>query len=177
MTWSELHGMLRDRGLVRAGDAPAATRVTGISYDSRTVARGQVFVALKGLHADGTSFARQAAERGAVAVVSEQDKPADVGVPWTVVQNARLALAFLSTTFYRDPSREMRTIGVTGTNGKTTTAYLLASIFEAAGVRCGILGTVAYRVGPGKTDVREATRTTPEPPDRQALLRGVFDDA
>ena len=175
MTWSELHGMLVDRGLVRAGDAPAATRVTGISYDSRTVARGQVFVALKGVHADGTSFARQAAERGAAAVVSEQDKPADAAVPWTVVQNARLALAFLSTAFYRDPSREMRTIGVTGTNGKTTTAYLLASIFEAAGIRCGILGTVAYRVGPSRADVREATRTTPEAPEVQALLREMVD--
>ena len=182
MTWSELHGVLRDRNLVRTHgvsqvrDATtAAADVTGIAYDSRAVTRGQVFVALKGLHADGTAFARQAIERGAAAVVSEQEKPDGVAVPWTVVQNARLALAYLAAAFYRDPSREMRTIGVTGTNGKTTTAYLLASIFEAAGVRCGILGTVAYRVGPGKDDIREATRTTPEAPEVQALLREMVD--
>ena len=175
MNWTELHAVLRDRGLVRGSDAADPAAVTGIAYDSRTVSRGQVFVALKGLHADGASFARQAIDRGAAAIVSELEKPADVTARWTVVQDARLALAFLSTAFYRDPSREMRTIGVTGTNGKTTTAYLIASIFEAAGVRCGILGTVAYRVGPSAADVREATRTTPEAPDVQALLRAMVD--
>ena len=68
-------------------------------------------------------------------------------MPWAIVADARLALAVLAAAFYRDPSREMQVIGITGTNGKTTTAYLLASIFEAAGIRCGILGTVAYRIG------------------------------
>jgi len=176
MNWADLHGALR--GLLRdgAGDFPASgVGLTGIAYDSRAVTPGDVFVALRGLHADGTSFARQAIDGGAVAVVSEQQRPADVGVPWIVVQNARLALALLSVAFYRDPAREMRTIGVTGTNGKTTTAYLLASIFEAAGIRCGILGTVAYRVGPSPADVREATRTTPEAPDVQRLLREMVD--
>jgi len=174
---AELHGVLRERGLVRpgGGDLPAGATVTGIAYDSRTVTRGDVFVALRGLHADGSVFARQAIDRGAAAIVSEQDDPGDVAVPWIVVHDARLALALLSVAFYRDPGREMRTVGVTGTNGKTTTAYLLASIFEAAGVRCGILGTVAYRVGPSPADVREATRTTPEAPDVQRLLREMVD--
>ncbi len=175
MTWTDLHSALRARGLTSVDPAPlmdAPGVVTGVAYDSRAVAPGQVFVALKGQHADGTSFARQAIERGAAAIVSEQPAPEGVRVPWTVVGDARLALAVLSVAFYGDPSREMRVIGITGTNGKTTTAYLVASIFEAAGVRCGILGTVAYRIG---DEVREATRTTPEAPDVQALLREMVD--
>jgi UDP-N-acetylmuramoyl-L-alanyl-D-glutamate--2,6-diaminopimelate ligase len=81
----------------------------------------------------------------------------------------------VAAAFYHHPSSEMQVIGITGTNGKTTTAYLLASIFEAAKIRCGILGTVGYRVGPGEEDVREAARTTPEAPEVQALLREMVD--
>ena len=130
MTWAELHGALHGRGLIRADDAlraeAAVGAVTGVAYDSRAVTPGQVFVALKGQHADGTSFARQAIERGAAAVVSEQAAPDGVHVPWAIVEDARLALAVLAAAFYRDPSREMRVVGITGTNGKTTTAYLVA---------------------------------------------------
>jgi UDP-N-acetylmuramoyl-L-alanyl-D-glutamate--2,6-diaminopimelate ligase len=176
MTWAELHGVLRGRGLIRADDALRAEAavgvVTGVAYDSRTLTAGQVFVALRGQHADGTAFARQAIERGAAAVVSEQPAPDGVHVPWAIVEDARLALALIATTFYRDPSREMQVVGITGTNGKTTTAYLLASIFEAAGIRCGLLGTVTYRAG---EVVREATRTTPEAPEVQALLREMVE--
>ena len=176
MTWAELHGALRGHGLIKADDAlraeAAVGAVSGLAYDSRTVKSGDVFVALKGLHADGTAFARQAIDRGAAAIVSEQPAPDGVHVPWAIVGDARLALALLATTFYRDPSREMRVVGITGTNGKTTTAYLLAGIFEAAGIRCGVLGTVAYKIG---DELREATRTTPEAPDVQALLREMVD--
>ena len=179
MTWAELHGALRGRGLIRADDAlraeAAVGAVTGIAYDSRMVTPGAVFVALKGQHADGVSFATQAIERGAAAIVSEQPAPAGVHVPWAIVEDARRALAVLATTFYRDPSGEMRVVGITGTNGKTTTAYLIASLFEAAGVQCGLLGTVAYRTGPGEDGTREAARTTPEAPDLQALLREMVD--
>ena len=175
MTWRDLHEALVAHGLIGPGGASpaaAAGAVTGIAYDSRAVARGQVFVALKGQKADGAAFVRPAIERGASAIVAEQPPPDGVTVPWAVVTDARLALAVLALTFHRDPSREMRVIGITGTNGKTTTAYLLAAMFEAAGVRCGILGTVAYRIG---DEVREATRTTPEAPDVQALLREMVD--
>jgi UDP-N-acetylmuramoyl-L-alanyl-D-glutamate--2,6-diaminopimelate ligase len=178
MTWADLHAALGAHGLipagqpVQAGAAAAAGPVTGVAYDSRAVTPGQVFVALKGQRADGTAFARQAIERGAAAIVSEQPAPPDTHLPWVVVDDARLALAILAATFYRDPSAEMRVIGITGTNGKTTTAYLIAAILEAAGVRSGLLGTVAYRIG---DETREATRTTPEAPDVQALLREMVD--
>jgi len=176
MTWADLETVLRDRGLVSTS-SPAApdgrgNLVTGISYDSRRVDRGHVFVALKGQHADGTAFARQAIDRGAIGIVSEHSPIAHTAVPWLVVSDARLALAFLAAEFYRNPSREMQVIGITGTNGKTTTAYLIASIFDAAKIRCGILGTVAYRIG---DELREATRTTPEAPDVQELLREMVD--
>ncbi len=174
MTWAELQTALVGRGLAGsvAAAASADAAITGVAYDSRVVTPGQVFVALKGLHADGTAFARQAIERGAAAIVSEQPAPTGIQVPWVVVNDARLALALLATAFYRDPSGEMRVIGITGTNGKTTTAYLITAILEAAGVRSGLLGTVAYRIG---DETREATRTTPEAPDVQALLREMVD--
>ena len=181
MTWAELRGVLTGHGLVPAGGAvraePAVGPVTGIAYDSRAVKRGDVFVALRGQHADGTAFARQAIERGAVAVVSEQPVPAGAAagspdVAWAIVSDARAAMAALAAEFFRHPSREMQLVGITGTNGKTTTAYLIASIFEAAGIRSGVLGTVAYRIG---DQAREATRTTPEAPDVQAFLREMVD--
>ncbi|HEY1909584.1 MAG TPA: UDP-N-acetylmuramoyl-L-alanyl-D-glutamate--2,6-diaminopimelate ligase [Vicinamibacterales bacterium] len=173
MTWADLQTALVGYGLAAGVTTPGADVViTGVAYDSRLVAAGQVFVALKGLHADGTAFARQAIERGAAVIVSEQPALSGIRVPWVVVNDARLALAILATAFYRDPSSEMRVVGITGTNGKTTTAYLLAAIFEAAGVRSGLLGTVGYRIG---DTTREATRTTPEAPEVQALLREMVD--
>lgn len=175
MTWVELHEVLRERGLIKGAPHPGATSgvVTGVAYDSRTVRPGQVFVALRGRHADGASFAREAIERGAVAIVSEQPGPRDVQVAWAVVEDARLALALLAASFYQHPSSEMQVVGITGTNGKTTTAYLIASIFEAAGIRCGVLGTVGYQIG---DETREATRTTPEAPDVQRLLREMVSE-
>ena len=163
--------MLRQQGLLAtasgADTSAAAIAVTGIAHDSRTVRKGDVFVALRGQHADGTMFVAQAVDRGAVMIVSQDAGPAGLTVPWTQVTDARLALAHLAAAFHLNPSRKMRVVGITGTNGKTTTGYLLSSIFEAAGIRCGLLGTVAYRVG---TETRDATRTTPEAPDVQALL-------
>jgi UDP-N-acetylmuramoyl-L-alanyl-D-glutamate--2,6-diaminopimelate ligase len=172
MTWPELSGVLRGDGLVReehgARAAAPDAAVTGMAYDSRSVQPGNVFVALTGLHTDGARFVHQAIERGAIAVVSEQPPPSSMDVPWAVVGDARLALARLAAVFYQHPSAEMQVVGITGTNGKTTTAYLVAAIFEAGRVPCGILGTVAYKI---RGDLRAATRTTPEAPEVQGLLR------
>jgi UDP-N-acetylmuramoyl-L-alanyl-D-glutamate--2,6-diaminopimelate ligase len=153
-----------------AGHEPAQP-ITGIAYDSRSVRRGNVFVALKGVHADGAQFARQAVGRGATVVVAEQPIPG-LDVPVLQVSDARLALAELAADFYGHPSERMRVVGITGTNGKTTTAHLIASIFDAAGLRSGIIGTVAHHVA---GDVREASHTTPEAPDVQALLHEMVD--
>ncbi len=145
--------------------------VTAIAYDSRRVVPGAVFVALKGLRADGDAFVEQAVSRGAQAVVSESPRPDAVSIAWCAVSDARLALALLADRFFDHPSRRMPVVGVTGTNGKTTTAYLLAAILDAAGLRAGMLGTVAYRIG---GEDREASRTTPEAPDVQQLLNEML---
>lgn len=153
------------------GPIPDAS-ISAIAYDSRRVVPGAVFVALKGLRADGGAFTDQAAERGAIAIVSESARPAGSSIPWITVSDARLALALLADRFFDHPSRRMAVVGVTGTNGKTTTSYLLAAILDAAGRRAGMLGTVAYRIG---GEDREASRTTPEAPDVQQLLNEMLD--
>ena len=149
------------------------TTVTAVTYDSRQAGPGAVFVALRGVNADGASFARDALNRGAVAVVSEVSAPSGVTQPWIQVPDARLSLAALSATLYEHPSEELTLVGITGTNGKTTTSYLLTSIFEAAGIRCGRIGTVGYQVGSREV---AAARTTPEAPDLQRMLREMVTD-
>jgi UDP-N-acetylmuramoyl-L-alanyl-D-glutamate--2,6-diaminopimelate ligase len=176
MTWSTLRERLATRHLVTS-PPERATRadgesVTGVTYDSRRVERGRVFVALRGLRTDGSEYARQAIARGALCVVSEQVAPKGLDDRWLQVSDGRLALALLADAFAGHPSGAMTVVGITGTNGKTTTAHLVASILDAAGLPCGLLGTVGYRIG---TDVREATHTTPEAPDVQALLREMVD--
>src|SRR5688500_13150752 len=117
------------------GDARALDRAcTGVTHDSRQVTDGAVFVALRGQKADGASFVAQAIGAGASAVVAEQPPAASADVPWVVVNDARLALALLAAEFFGHPSRQMRVVGITGTNGKTTTSYLASAIFEAAGI-------------------------------------------
>jgi UDP-N-acetylmuramoyl-L-alanyl-D-glutamate--2,6-diaminopimelate ligase len=172
MTVRELLRTLGDpaRDGTSAGAAPTAlldAPCAGVTHDSRDARPGSVFVALRGATVDGAVYAADAVDAGAAAVVA-QSSPQDLGVPWIVVRDARAALAALSAEVFVHPSREMRVIGVTGTNGKTTTSYLAAAMFEAAGVRCGLMGTVAYRIG---QQTIESTRTTPEAPAVQALLR------
>ncbi|HEX4912984.1 MAG TPA: UDP-N-acetylmuramoyl-L-alanyl-D-glutamate--2,6-diaminopimelate ligase, partial [Vicinamibacterales bacterium] len=117
-------------------------------------------------------FVTQAIGRGAMTIVSESPRPDGITVPWLQVTDARLALALLAERFFDHPSRRMPVVGVTGTNGKTTTSYLLCSILDAAGLRAGMLGTVAYRIA---GEDREASRTTPEAPDVQQLLHEMLE--
>ena len=112
----------------------------GVTHDSRRVEAGWVFVALRGLKADGMDFAHQAIAAGAAAVVAEREPDAAASVPWIVVKDARLAVAWFAAECFGHPSREMRVVGITGTNGKTTTSYLVGSVFEAAGTTCGLMG-------------------------------------
>jgi UDP-N-acetylmuramoyl-L-alanyl-D-glutamate--2,6-diaminopimelate ligase len=178
MTLRELIAVLDENGLRAQPAAPPAewavdtAAVASIAYDSRTVTAGALFVALRGEQTDGAAFAGQAVAKGAIAVVSEGADPSGCPVPWIQVEDGRLALAMLASHFHRHPSREMRVVGITGTNGKTTTAYLVREIFEAAGVSCGLMGTVEYRIG---HEVREAARTTPEAADLQRMFREMAD--
>ena len=153
-------------------DGLPSADVSSVAYDSRTVTPGSLFVALKGLNTDGTTYARDAAARGAAAIVAESTPPADARLPWLSVSDARLALAALAAEFYGRPSEQLSLVGITGTNGKTTTSYLLASIFEAAGIKCGRIGTVGYRIGAREY---EAARTTPEAPELQRMLRDMVE--
>ena len=148
--------------------------VTGITHDSRAVASGAVFVAIRGHRADGATFAEEAMRRGAAAIVAETPAPDGAKVPWIRTPDARLALAELAGIFYEHPSESLKVVGVTGTNGKTTSTYLLAAVFDAAGQTCGRMGTVTVRVGPDAADERDASHTTPEAPDVQRLMREMI---
>jgi UDP-N-acetylmuramoyl-L-alanyl-D-glutamate--2,6-diaminopimelate ligase len=158
----------------RLADA-RSTEVTGVAHDSRAVSPGSVFVAIRGARADGASFAPDAIARGAVAVVAETEPPTPSAVPWLRTADARLALAELSAVYFGRPSESLTVVGVTGTNGKTTTTYLLAAVFDAAGLPCGRLGTVTFRVGPTVSSEQDAARTTPEASEIQRLLREMVD--
>jgi UDP-N-acetylmuramoyl-L-alanyl-D-glutamate--2,6-diaminopimelate ligase len=169
---SSLTRELRGQPVALPADAALDMPCAGVEYDSRKVKRGSVFVALPGQKADGAAFASQAVASGAVAIVSERQRPENVAAPWVVVGNARLALAHLASEFFGHPSRRMKVVGITGTNGKTTTSYLMQAIFEAGGTPCGLMGTVTYRIGDRQI---AATRTTPEAPDVQLLMRQMLD--
>ncbi len=152
-----------------AGEA-AAVEVAGLAYDSRTVAPGDLFFCVSGFRADGHAFAAEAVRAGAAALIVE--RPLRLGVPEVLVESARAAMAAMAARFYGDPARELRVVGVTGTNGKTTTAYLVRALLQAAGEQCGLLGTVKSVIGGAE---RPVARTTPEAVDLQADLRAMLD--
>src|SRR3954467_11823174 len=143
--------------------------VESIAYDSRRVQRNGLFVALRGEKQDGHAFIGQAIEKGATTVVAEREEKHSRAT-FLVVDNARAALADLAGTFYGFPGRKLRMAAVTGTNGKTTTSFLIKHICENAGLRCGLIGTVRYEIG---ERVLPATRTTPESLDLQELLAQI----
>ncbi len=139
--------------------AAANPTVRGLEYDSRRVEKGFVFFAFEGARVDGSHFARQAVEQGACAVVSEGPRPQDFDRPWIEVEHGRRALAAAARNFYGRPDERIRFTGITGTNGKTTTSYLLEAILREAGQITGLIGTIEYRLA-GET--RPAPNTTPE---------------
>jgi UDP-N-acetylmuramoyl-L-alanyl-D-glutamate--2,6-diaminopimelate ligase len=148
----------------------AGVEITGLAYDSRAVAAGDLFFCVSGFRSDGHEFAAQAVHAGAAALIVE--RPLGLGVPEVLVESARAAMAPVAARFYGDPARELRVVGVTGTNGKTTTAYLVRALLEAGGEQCGLLGTVKSVIG-GRE--RPVARTTPEAIDLQAQLRAMLD--
>ncbi|MEY2503001.1 MAG: UDP-N-acetylmuramoyl-L-alanyl-D-glutamate--2,6-diaminopimelate ligase [Verrucomicrobiota bacterium] len=145
---------------------PVDRVVESIAYDSRRVQRNGLFVALRGEKADGHQFIEQAVEKGATVIVTEHEVQS-ARATCLVVENTRAALADLGATFYQHPDRRLKLAAVTGTNGKTTTTFLIKHICEKAGLRCGLLGTVRYEIA---DRVLPAVRTTPESLDVYDLL-------
>jgi len=141
--------------------------IKGISYDSRQVRPGHLFVCLHGRQHDGTDFIDEVIEKGAVAVVSESADWSREGVSHVHVEDARRALAEIACAFYGEPSSRLDVIGITGTNGKTTAAFMAKAILKVAGREPGLLGTVRYEIG---ERLIPAGRTTPEAPELQAML-------
>jgi UDP-N-acetylmuramoyl-L-alanyl-D-glutamate--2,6-diaminopimelate ligase len=162
----ELIAELGPERVVGGGDV----EVTSLAHDSRQAGPGTLYFCVVGERADGHDFAGAAVDAGASALVVEREL--DLAVPQVVVESARAAMAPLAARFWGDPTDELRVVGVTGTNGKTTTAFLVREILESAGTRCGLLGTVKQVVGGAEEEV---VRTTPEAVDLQATFRRMLD--
>jgi len=145
---------------------PVDRQVESVAYDSRRVQKNSLFVALRGEKSDGHQFVDQAIEKGASVIVAEQECQ-KTRATCVQVENTRSALADLAAAFYDRPTRRLKMAAVTGTNGKTTTTFLIKHICEKAGMRCGLIGTVRYEIG---ERVLPAIRTTPEALELQELL-------
>src|SRR5438874_5781473 len=165
---SDIHRALPGAQRVGAGDP----ELSGIAYDSRAVKPGDLFVCVRGFRADGRQYLPDALCRGALAALLEAPPEAELGVPALVVPSAREAMARAAAAFYGYPSRRLSMVGVTGTNGKTTTTYLVESICRSAGRKTGVIGTIGCRIG---ADLLPAERTTPEAPDLQRLLKSMLE--
>ncbi|HWS86077.1 MAG TPA: UDP-N-acetylmuramoyl-L-alanyl-D-glutamate--2,6-diaminopimelate ligase [Pyrinomonadaceae bacterium] len=153
-------------------EGEAGARVSDVTHDSRQAGAGWLFVAIRGEKADGNRFVADVERRGAAGVVSELGRPPDFGGGWIRVPEARRALALAAAEVHGHPSHRLKLVGITGTNGKTTTAYLVASVAEAAGVTTALVSTVEYRVAGERSP---ALHTTPEASDVERLLRRAVD--
>ena len=158
---------------IEAIQGSTAQTINTIQFDSRKVGEGDLFVAVKGEQADGHNFIEKAIAKGAAAIVC-QEKPegSDDSVVWISTQNSREALAILASNYYERPSAQLKLVGVTGTNGKTTVTSLLHRLFEKAGFAAGLLSTIAVKYLDKEID---ATHTTPDPLQINAHLRAMVD--
>src|SRR4051794_21652997 len=147
------------------GEGSADVEITSLAFDNRVAGPGSLFFCVPGFTRDGHDFAPDAVGRGAAALVVQ--RPLGLGVPEVVVEDVRAAMASAAARFHGDPTARLRTVGITGTNGKTTTAFLVRDVLEAAGVRTGLIGTVTSVVGGVE---RAVVRTTPEAIDLQRLF-------
>ena len=148
------------------------TEITGISYNSKTLQKGEIFVCLKGENSDGHDYAKMAVENGAQALFCE--KQLDFDVPQVIVESTRHQIADLAAAFYDYPSKKINLIGVTGTNGKTTVTHLIQRIVEDASHKCALIGTLGYKTS-SKDTYHDAKHTTPQAPELQKTLKMVCD--
>ncbi len=147
------------------------TLISGISYDSRKILKSNLFVSIKGIKTDGHLYIKEALKRGAKAFVVEKWQEDIKKHPQILVKNSRVALAQFTNIFYKNPSSDIKLIGVTGTNGKTTTTFLIESILNQSGSKTGLIGTIEYRIG---EDRIVGERTTPESSDLCIILRKMI---
>jgi len=141
--------------------------VQGLQYDSRLIQPGELFFAIRGFKVDGHEFVQHAVDRGAVAVVVEEQQSLSQSITQIIVSDSRVAMGEMAAAYYGYPGDHLRVIGITGTNGKTTTTYLIKAILQQAGYKVGLIGTIQNLIG---TEVIPAKRTTPESLDLQRLL-------
>lgn len=158
--------LIKDLPSYTLNQSISGLEITGVAYDSRQVQAGNIFVCIQGYRYDGHAFAEQAVTAGAVAVVGEREL-LHLPVPQILVSDSRAALGLLAAAFWGYPSRSLRVIGVTGTNGKTTTTYLVKAVLEQAGFKVGLIGTIKNLIGSQEI---AAGHTTPEAADLQALF-------
>ncbi|HTD92327.1 MAG TPA: Mur ligase family protein, partial [Chitinophagaceae bacterium] len=158
---------------IRSVEGSTGIQVKDIQIDSRKVAAGTVFVAIKGVAADGHLFIDKAIENGAIAIVFEEMPAKKEGIVYVQVENSAAAAGYMAGNFFGQPSSLMKVVGVTGTNGKTTIATLLYKLFMALGYKCGLLSTVDNHIG---EKVVPATHTTPDPIQLNQLLRQMADE-
>ncbi len=144
------------------------TKISDVTHDSRQAKEGTLFVAIRGLTMDGHRFVDDVMRRGASGVISELNRPENFQGVWLKVPDARKALAHSADVIHASPSKDLKLVGITGTNGKTTTTYLVLALAEANGEKGAMLTTVEYRIG---TESQPAVRTTPEASDTQRFLR------
>jgi len=169
MKLNDLVGIIEDKEVI----GERSLEVAGISYNSKKIDENFLFVAIKGAKFDGHNFVKEAIDKGARAVVVEQIQEDIKDATIILVPDSRVALAQIAARFYGDPSSKLTLIGITGTNGKTTTSYLVGSIFKEAGFKTGIMGTINYCYG-GKSI--PASMTTPESLDLQSMLAEMVED-
>lgn len=168
----KLQEIIRNTKIVKT-EGELDIEISGIAYDSRKVKKGDVFVAIPGLIYDGTHFVPMALDKGAAAVVTEKDIDIKGRAAKVIVQGARSSLADLSCAYHGFPSRKLNIVGITGTNGKTTTAYLLDSVLRKAGLTTGLIGTVETRVG---DRVIDSELTTPESLELQGYFAQMLNE-
>ncbi|MHB8578447.1 MAG: UDP-N-acetylmuramoyl-L-alanyl-D-glutamate--2,6-diaminopimelate ligase [Ignavibacteriaceae bacterium] len=174
----ELTELLNSIKVIQVAGEVQRKDVTGIYYDSRKVLRDSIFVAIKGLNYDGHQYILDAINKGAFAIIMEdnQSVPDDIftheKVAKILVQDSRVALAEVSVSFFKEPSKKIKLIGITGTNGKTTTSYFIKSILETAGYKTGLIGTISNFIGEKEF---KSTLTTPESSDLNNLLLEMYE--
>jgi UDP-N-acetylmuramoyl-L-alanyl-D-glutamate--2,6-diaminopimelate ligase len=165
-----LRDLLAGAGIATPDPPAGEVEIEALAYRSESVTKGALFFCVRGFTADGHDFAHEAVEHGAVALVCE--RPLGLAVPEVLVDDVRAAMAPIAAAFHGDPTRELRLVGVTGTNGKTTTAFLVRHLLERAGLQTGLLGTIWSVIGGRR---REVERTTPEAVDLQRTFREMRD--